>query len=63
MIVEPPHKQHPTVQKLGLNVQEKLEEATMEAMSTWFNDPDRPENAAKTFSKGNLQSCQGRRTV
>jgi hypothetical protein len=46
MIVEPPHKQHPTVQKLGLNVK-KLEEATMEAMSTWFNDPDHPENAAK----------------
>ena len=46
MIVEPPHKQHPTVQKLGLNVR-KLEEATMEAMSTWFNDADHPENVAK----------------
>jgi len=46
MIVQPVEKQCPTVQKLGLNVR-KLEEATMEAMSNWFNDKDHPENAAK----------------
>lgn len=46
MIIEPYHKQCPTVQKLGLNVK-KLEEVTMEAMSTWFADKDRPENLAK----------------
>ena len=46
MIVEPYEKQHPTVQKLGLNVK-KLEEVTMEAMSNWFNDKEHPENAAK----------------
>ena len=46
MIVEPPHKQCPTVQKLGLNVK-KLEEVTMEAMSIWFNDKEHPENGAK----------------
>jgi hypothetical protein len=46
MIVEPPEKQCPTVQKLGLNVR-KLEEVTMEAMSNWFNDKEHPENAQK----------------
>jgi hypothetical protein len=46
MIVEPPHKQCATVQKLGLNVK-KLEEVTMETMSIWFNDKDHPENATK----------------
>jgi hypothetical protein len=46
MIVEPREKQCPTVQKLGLNVK-KLEEATMESMSNWFNDKEHPENAAK----------------
>jgi hypothetical protein len=46
MIIEPPHKQCPTVQKLGLNVK-KLEEVTMEAMSIWFNDADHPENLSK----------------
>lgn len=46
MIIEPKEKQHPTVQKLGLDVQ-MLEEATMESMSNWFNDKEHPENAAK----------------
>lgn len=46
MIVEPPHKQCATVQKLGLNVK-KLEEVTMEAMSNFFNDKEHPENAQK----------------
>lgn len=46
MVIEPPHKQCPTVQKMGLNVR-KLEEATMEAMSIWFNDTDHPENLLK----------------
>ena len=46
MVIEPPHKQCPTVQKMGLNVR-KLEEATTEAMSIWFNDADHPENLLK----------------
>jgi Zn-dependent M32 family carboxypeptidase len=46
MIIEPCEKQHPTVQKLELNVK-KLEEVTMEAISNWFNDKDHPENAQK----------------
>jgi hypothetical protein len=46
MIIEPYHKQCPTVQKLTLNVK-KLEEVTMEAMNNWFNDPEHPENASK----------------
>lgn len=46
MVVEPPHKQHPAAQKLGLNVK-KLEDVTMEAMSNWFNDKEHPENATK----------------
>jgi hypothetical protein len=46
MIIEPYEKQCSTVQKLRLNVQ-KLEEVTMEVMSTWFNDPEHPENLSK----------------
>ncbi|KAF8857588.1 hypothetical protein BDZ45DRAFT_429856 [Acephala macrosclerotiorum] len=46
MVVKPAHQQHPTVQKLGLNVR-KLEEVTMEAMSNWFSDKEHPENALK----------------
>ncbi|KAI0146011.1 hypothetical protein F4776DRAFT_660882 [Hypoxylon sp. NC0597] len=46
MIVEPNHKQHPTVQKLFLNVS-KLEEVTNEALSSFFADKDNPSNMAK----------------
>lgn len=46
MIVEPAKKQCATVQKLGLNVK-KLEDATMEAMSNWFNDKEHKENGQK----------------
>lgn len=46
MIVQPPEKQHPSIQKVSLTVQ-KLEEATNEAMSTWFADPEHPENRQK----------------
>lgn len=44
--MKPAHEQHPTVQKLGLNVR-KLEEVTMEAMSNWFSDTEHPENGSK----------------
>ena len=46
MVIIPVGQQHPTVQKLGLNVK-KLEEATLEVMAPWFNDKEHPENAAK----------------
>lgn len=46
MVVKPAHQQHPTVQKLELNVR-KLEEVTMEAMSNWFSDKEHPENSLK----------------
>lgn len=46
MIVLPPEKQHPSIQKCGLTVQ-KLEDATTEAMSTWFGDDNHPENENK----------------
>jgi hypothetical protein len=46
MIVEPHEKQCDAVKKLELNVK-KLEEATMEAMSNFFNDKDHKENAQK----------------
>jgi hypothetical protein len=46
MVIEPAVTQHPSVQKLGLNVR-KLEEATMEMMTPWFNEQGHPENAAK----------------
>lgn len=46
MIIEPYEQQLPVVQKTRLNVA-KLEEATMEAMTPWFNDEDHPENLAK----------------
>lgn len=43
MIIE---KKCEAVQKANLNVK-KLEEVTMEAMSNWFNDTDRPANSKK----------------
>ena len=46
LVIEPYEKQCPTVQKLRLNVQ-KLEDATMEAMTSWFNDAEHPENLSK----------------
>ncbi|KAI0382941.1 hypothetical protein F5Y04DRAFT_35795 [Hypomontagnella monticulosa] len=46
MIIEPNHTQHPTVQKLFLNVA-KLEEVTNEALSSFFADKDNPSNMAK----------------
>jgi hypothetical protein len=46
LIIEPYERQCPAVQKLRLNVR-KLEEVTMEAMTSWFNDPDHMENLSK----------------
>lgn len=37
LVVEPNAKQHPDIQKLGLNVK-KLEETTVEALSSFFMD-------------------------
>lgn len=46
MVVLPVAKQHPDIQKLHLNVV-KLEEATNEALSSFFADKDAPNNARK----------------
>lgn len=46
LIVEPPLKQHPDVQKSCLNVK-KLEEITTEALSGFFSDPTQPGNKNK----------------
>ena len=46
MIVEPREKQHPSVQKLGLNVA-KLREATDEALSLFFSGKDNEKNSQK----------------
>ncbi|KAK3940372.1 hypothetical protein QBC46DRAFT_126982 [Diplogelasinospora grovesii] len=46
MVVEPNAKQHPDIQKLYLTVA-KLEEATNEALSTFFADKDNTNNAKK----------------
>lgn len=46
MVVEPPEKQHPSIQRLALDVK-KLEEMTMEHMSVWFNDKDHSDNKEK----------------
>ncbi|KAI1376790.1 hypothetical protein F4677DRAFT_445112 [Hypoxylon crocopeplum] len=46
MIVEPNRKQHPSIQKLYLDVT-KLEEVTTEALSSFFTDKDNPNNLAK----------------
>lgn len=46
MIVEPNHTQHPSIQKLYLNVS-KLEEVTNEALSSFFTDKDNPSNLQK----------------
>jgi hypothetical protein len=46
MIVEPNKSQHPDIQKLNLTVR-KLEEITIEALSTFFTDKEQPLNAKK----------------
>ncbi|KJR80763.1 uncharacterized protein SPSK_05116 [Sporothrix schenckii 1099-18] len=46
MIVLPNSEQHPDIQKLNLNVA-KLEEATMEVLSSFFTDKDSPNNIKK----------------
>ncbi|OAA54101.1 hypothetical protein SPI_09035 [Niveomyces insectorum RCEF 264] len=46
MIVVPSAEQHPSIQKLHLNVA-KLEEATYEVLSGFFTDKDAPNNARK----------------
>lgn len=46
MVVEPNAKQHPDIQKLYLNVA-KLEEVTMDALSTFFSDKENGNNAKK----------------
>ncbi|KAI2464180.1 hypothetical protein F4781DRAFT_425754 [Annulohypoxylon bovei var. microspora] len=46
LIVEPPSNQHPSVQRLYLNVA-KLEDITTEALSSFFADKDNPGNVAK----------------
>jgi hypothetical protein len=47
MIVQPYNQQHPSAQKLNLNVQ-RLQEATLEVMTPWFNDKEHPDNAQKS---------------
>lgn len=46
MITEPNHLQHRDIQKVNINVS-KLEEATFEALSSWFGEVDCPNNAKK----------------
>ncbi|KAK3379818.1 hypothetical protein B0T24DRAFT_170561 [Lasiosphaeria ovina] len=46
MVVEPNAKQHKDIQKLDINVA-KLEDVTMDALSTWFADKEKPGNAKK----------------
>jgi hypothetical protein len=46
LIVEPSANQHPEVNKSGLNV-DKLDEVTMEALSSFFADPNNPTNGHK----------------
>lgn len=46
MIVQPREKQLPGIQKLNLSVK-KLEEVTIEALSTFFTDKENPANARK----------------
>lgn len=46
MIVEPNASQHPDIQKLGINVA-KLEEVTMESLSSFFNDTAGKNNSKK----------------
>ncbi|CAJ2506230.1 Uu.00g003600.m01.CDS01 [Anthostomella pinea] len=46
LIIEPSDQQHPDIRNLRLNVS-KLEEITMEALSTFFGDKDHPSNLAK----------------
>ncbi|KAL2074972.1 hypothetical protein VTL71DRAFT_8752 [Oculimacula yallundae] len=46
MIVEPVQNQCPEVRKLKLDVK-TLEAATLEAMSTWFADKEKPDNEQK----------------
>lgn len=46
LVVEPNATQHPDIQKLGINVQ-KLEEVTMESLSSFFNDTGGKNNNSK----------------
>lgn len=46
MVVEPNRTQHRDIQKLNINVT-KLEEATFEALSSFFGDVENPNNAKK----------------
>ena len=46
MIVEPNESQHPDIQKLNINVA-KLEEVTMDALSSFFSDNDKNNNLKK----------------
>ena len=46
VVTMPREKQCVSIQKLGLNAR-KLEEATMESVSHWFNENQHPENATK----------------
>lgn len=46
MLIQPAHLQHQSARKINGNVK-KLEEATLEMMTPWFNDKEHPENATK----------------
>ncbi|KAF2970608.1 hypothetical protein GQX73_g2992 [Xylaria multiplex] len=46
MLVEPPHKQHPSIRKANLNLS-ILEAVTFEALSSFFNDKESRQNASK----------------
>lgn len=46
MITEPNRTQHPDIKKLNINVSQ-LENATFEALSSWFGEVDCPNNAKK----------------
>lgn len=46
LITEPNRLQHRDIMKLNINVT-KLEEATFEALSSWFGDVEAPNNAKK----------------
>ncbi|KAH8591858.1 hypothetical protein B0O99DRAFT_518715 [Bisporella sp. PMI_857] len=46
MVIQPYDQQHPSAQKLRLNVK-KLEDAALEVMTPWFNDKEKTDNANK----------------
>ncbi|KAI1180383.1 hypothetical protein F4777DRAFT_598321 [Nemania sp. FL0916] len=46
LLVEPPHKQHPAIRKVDLNLDE-LESVTFKALSSWFSDRETPRNQSK----------------